>query len=100
MGLSLLLALTTVVSLRSEFHGTHEHILLSQIRDSPNLKDKVPIFITPRNRMAQFNAQALSSIFVSSYDSQSYGGDIRTPSLKSESKLCYDRRSVAQSLLE
>jgi hypothetical protein len=58
--------------------GSHDQILLSQIRDSPNLKRQVPIFITPKNRVAQLHPQALSSLFVVSYDSQGYGGGIRT----------------------
>jgi hypothetical protein len=33
--LQLLLALASAVILRSEYHGTHDHILLSQIRVSP-----------------------------------------------------------------
>jgi hypothetical protein len=39
--------------LGSESRGTHDHILLSQIRDSPNVEDQVPVFISPRNRVAQ-----------------------------------------------
>jgi hypothetical protein len=31
---------------------THDHILLSQIRDSPKLEDQVPVYISPRKRMA------------------------------------------------
>jgi hypothetical protein len=50
------------------------HILLSQIRDSLNLESQVPLFISHRNRVAQ----ALGSLFVASYDSQSYNGGIRT----------------------
>jgi hypothetical protein len=38
---------------------THYYILLSQIRDSLNLEDKVPVFIAPRNRVAQLYPQAL-----------------------------------------
>jgi hypothetical protein len=51
--LQLLLALANAVILRSKPHGTHDHILLSQIQDSPNLEGQVPIFITPRNRVTQ-----------------------------------------------
>jgi hypothetical protein len=58
--------------------GTHDHILLSQIRDSPNLEGQVPVFISPRNRVAQLYPQAFGSLFVASYDSQGYGGGIRT----------------------
>jgi hypothetical protein len=52
--------------------------LLSQIRDSPNLEGQVPVCISPRNRVAQLYPQALGSLFVASYDSQGYGGVIRT----------------------
>jgi hypothetical protein len=38
---------------RSESRGTDEHILLSQIRDSPNLEVQVPVFISPRNSESQ-----------------------------------------------
>jgi hypothetical protein len=58
----------------SESHGTHDHILLSQIRDSHNLEGQVSVFISPRNMVAQLYAQALGSLFVASYDSQGYGG--------------------------
>jgi hypothetical protein len=72
--LQLLMAITSADILRSESRGTHDHILLSQIRDSPN---QVPVFISPRNRAAQLYPHALGSLFVASYDSQSYGGGIR-----------------------
>jgi hypothetical protein len=48
--LQLLLALASAVILRSESRGTHDDILTSQIRDTPNLEGQVPIFISPRNR--------------------------------------------------
>jgi hypothetical protein len=44
-----------------ESRGTYDHILLSQIRDSPNQEDQVPVFISPRNRVAQLHPQALGS---------------------------------------
>jgi hypothetical protein len=72
--LQLLLALVSAVIFGTESRGTHDHILLSQIRDSPNLEYQVPIFISPRNRVAQ----ALRSLFVASYHSQGYDGGIRT----------------------
>jgi hypothetical protein len=31
--------------LKFESRGSHDHILLSQIRDSPNLEGQVPVFI-------------------------------------------------------
>jgi hypothetical protein len=45
--LKLLLALASAVILASESPMTHDHILLSQIRDSPNLKYQVPVFMSP-----------------------------------------------------
>jgi hypothetical protein len=75
--LQLLLVLARAVIPRSESRRSHDHILLSQIRDSPNLEGHVPVFISPRNRVAQLYPQALGSLFVASYDSQGYGGGIR-----------------------
>jgi hypothetical protein len=49
-----------------------------KIRDYPNLESDVPIFISSRNRVAQLYPQSLGSHFVASYDSQGYGGGIRT----------------------
>jgi hypothetical protein len=48
------------------------------IWDSPNLEDQVPVFISPRNRVAQLYPWALGSLFVASYDSQGYGGGFLT----------------------
>jgi hypothetical protein len=75
--LQLLLVLASAEILGSESRGTHDHILLSQIRDSPNLEGQIPVFISPRNRVAQLYPQAPGSIFVASYESQGYGGGIR-----------------------
>jgi hypothetical protein len=75
--LQLLLVLASAVIFRSESSETDDHILLSQIGDSPNLEGQVPIFISLRNRVARLYAQAPGSIFVASYDSQGYGGGIR-----------------------
>jgi hypothetical protein len=65
--LQLLLILASAVILRSESRGTHDHILLSQIRDSPNLEGQVLEFVSPRNRVARLS---LGSLSVASYDSQ------------------------------
>jgi hypothetical protein len=54
MGLSF-----TIAADLSQRNQAHEHILLSQIRDSPNLEGQVPLFVTPRNRVAQLHPQAL-----------------------------------------
>jgi hypothetical protein len=72
-----LLVLARVVIRRSESRGTHDHILLSQIRDSAKLEGQVPVFISLRSRMARLFPQAVGSIFVAYYDSQGYGGGIR-----------------------
>jgi hypothetical protein len=76
--LQLLLTLASAIIFGSESHGTHDHILLSEIRDSPNLEDQVPVFISPRNRVGQLYPQALGSLFVASCNTQNYGGGIRT----------------------
>jgi hypothetical protein len=83
-GLSFTIAVfASAVILRSESRGAHAHILLSQIWNSPNLEDQVPVFISPRNGVARLYPQALGK-----------------PPFKSKSKSCYDRRSVGQSVLE
>jgi hypothetical protein len=56
---------------RVRVRGTHDHILLSRIRDSPKLDDQVL-----RNRVAQLYPGS-EPLFVVSYDSQGYGGCIR-----------------------
>jgi hypothetical protein len=45
--LQLLLALTSAVILRSEFPGTHDHILLSQTRDSATWRARSPELYPP-----------------------------------------------------
>jgi hypothetical protein len=50
--LQLLLDLASAVILGSEFRGTPGRILLSQIRDFPSLDGQVPVFISPRKRVA------------------------------------------------
>jgi hypothetical protein len=52
--LQLLFFLFSALILGSESLGTDDHILCSQIRDSPNLEDQVPVFTPTRNRVAQF----------------------------------------------
>jgi hypothetical protein len=47
--LPLVPALASAVILGAEPRGTHDHVLLSQIRDSPNLEGQVPVFISPRH---------------------------------------------------
>jgi hypothetical protein len=76
--LQLLLVLASAVIFGSKSSGTHEHVLLPQIRDSPNLESQVPVFTSPRNRVAQLYPQALGSLCVAFFVSQGYGGGIRT----------------------
>jgi hypothetical protein len=52
--LQLLLGLASVVNLRSESRGTHDHILLSQILVSPNLEGQDLVFIYCRNRWPSY----------------------------------------------
>jgi hypothetical protein len=56
----------------------HDHILLSQIWDAPNLEGQVPVFISPRNKVAQLHLQALGSLSITSCYPQAYSGDIQT----------------------
>jgi hypothetical protein len=76
--LRLLLALASPVILGTESRENHDHILLSQIRDSPNMEGQVPLFIPLRSTVAQLYPQALDSLFIAFYDSQGYGGGIRS----------------------
>jgi hypothetical protein len=52
--LQLLRIVATSAILGSEFRGTRDHILLSQVWDCPNLEGKVPVFLSPGNRVTQF----------------------------------------------
>jgi hypothetical protein len=45
--LQLLLVLASAVIFVSGSRGTHDHILLSQVRDSPNLEGRIPVFPSP-----------------------------------------------------
>jgi hypothetical protein len=68
--LQLLLVLASVVILRSEFCGTHDHNLLSE-SSSAGLMTTIyclrveipPVFISPRKRLAQLYPQALGTLF-------------------------------------
>jgi hypothetical protein len=74
----LLLVLASAIILGSKSRGTRHHILLTQIRDSSNREGHVPVFISPRKRVAQLYTQALGYLFIASYDTQGYGGGIGT----------------------
>jgi hypothetical protein len=50
--LQLLLVLTSAVILGSESRKTHDHISLSQIQNSRNLEGHIPVFISPKKKVA------------------------------------------------
>jgi hypothetical protein len=61
-GSVVLLVLASAVVLGYESRVTDDHILLSVIRDSPNLEGQGSICISPRNRVAQLYPHALGSL--------------------------------------
>jgi hypothetical protein len=94
--LQLLLLLASAVILRSDYRGTHNHILLYQILDSPNLEGQVPVRIyIPQEQGGTVIPQALSSIFVASYDSQGEGIRPRLHKVKVKVTL---RLTISQSV--
>jgi hypothetical protein len=95
--LQLLLALASSVIIGSVSHWIRDHIILSQIRGSPNLEGQVSVFISPRHRVAQLYTQTPGYLSVASYNSQSNGGGIRprlhkgsTPELSADNSLAYN----------
>jgi hypothetical protein len=72
-----MLVLASAVILMSEPRGTHDNILLFQIRNSSNLEGQVQVFISPRKRVSELYPSGLGNLLVI-YDSQGYGGGIRT----------------------
>jgi hypothetical protein len=78
--LQLLMLLASAVILKSESRGTHDYILLPQIRDFHNLKGQVPVFISPSNRVAQSYPPGNVFTFRRSYNSHCDGGCIDTAS--------------------
>jgi hypothetical protein len=65
----LLLGLARAITLGSKSRRT-QTIFYCIIWDSPNLEGKVPVFISPRNRVAQLYPRALGFLSVAFYDSQ------------------------------
>jgi hypothetical protein len=59
-----------LASLLGRSPSEYTAIFYCLIWDSPNLEAQVPVFISPRNRVAQLYPRALGSLFVASYDSQ------------------------------
>jgi hypothetical protein len=73
----LLLVLASVVILRSESLGLMAMFYCLRF-EIPNRDGQVTVVISLRKRVAQLYPQTLGSLFVASYDSQCYGGGIRT----------------------
>jgi hypothetical protein len=53
------LGIASAAVLSSESYGAHKHILLSLFLRLPNLDGQVPVFISPRNKVAQLYPRAL-----------------------------------------
>jgi hypothetical protein len=83
MGLSFTIATGPRQRSHCKIRVPRDHILLSQIWGSTNLKGQVPVFIPSKNTMAQLYPQALSSLSVASYDTQGYG-EVIQPRLHTE----------------
>jgi hypothetical protein len=98
--LQLLLILASAVILRSESRGTRDHILLSQIRDSLNLGGgaRSPYLYPPGTGFPFRRLLRLVGLRWRFSTPPPHG--IKCNKSKSKSKLCYDRRSVGQSVLE
>jgi hypothetical protein len=60
----------------------------SSFRPTPDLKDRVPVFMFPSDKVAQLYPQAPGFLFVAFYASQGYGGGFLTL-LRTETILLY-----------
>jgi hypothetical protein len=76
--LQLLLALASAVILGSESRGTQAHILLSLIRDPPPTWRARSPYLYPQEQGGPVILPGTGFLFLAFYDSQSYGGGIRT----------------------
>jgi hypothetical protein len=74
--LQFLMVLASAAILRSESRATHDHILLSQIRDSPNLEGQVPVFISPRHWIPFSSSPTTRRATVEVFDPASTPDDI------------------------
>jgi hypothetical protein len=99
-------AVCSAITQWSESPRTRNHTLLSHLKLSQpggpgsriyisqeqggNLEGLVPVFVSPRNRVAQLYSRALGSLYIASYDSRGYGGGILTlPQRGGPSSLLY-----------
>jgi hypothetical protein len=102
-----LLVLVRAVILRSESFGTHDHILLSQIRESPNLEGQVPVFISPGTEWPSYSPRHWAP-FSSPPTTRRATVEVSKPASTRGnlyfwvwvSVFCYDQRSIGQSVLE
>jgi hypothetical protein len=62
----MLLALASAVILKFNFHDSRDHILLSQIRDSPNLEGEISVFISPQEQDGPVIPPGTGFLFVAS----------------------------------
>jgi hypothetical protein len=62
--LQLLLTFASAFILRSDSRGTHDHILLSEIRDSPKLEIQVPVFQRDYWRWNPLNSYIVACVTV------------------------------------
>jgi hypothetical protein len=100
--LQLLLGLASAVILRSESRRTFAHILLSQIRDSPNWRVRSRLYI-PQKKGGPVISPGTWIPFRRLLRLSELRWRYSTPpphGIWSSSVLCYDRRSVGQFVLE
>jgi hypothetical protein len=106
--LQVLLDFASAVILRSESRGTHNHILLSQIRHPPTWKARSPYLYPPETGWPSCTPPPRHWVpFLSPPTTRRAAVEVFEPSSsrglnwsKLKSKLCYDRRSVGHSILE
>jgi hypothetical protein len=76
--LQLLLVLASGVILGSEYRGTHDHILLAQIHDSPNLETRFPYLYPPGTGWPSYTPRHCVPFPSPPTTRQGYGRGIRT----------------------
>jgi hypothetical protein len=83
-----LLGLASAFILRSESHWAHDHILLSQIRDSPKLELRSPYLYPPRTGWLSYTP-GIGLPLRRFHDSQGYGGGNSNPPPHPGGPVCY-----------
>jgi hypothetical protein len=86
--LQLLLVLSSAFIPRPESRRTHDHILLSQIRDSPKLELRSP-HLYPQEQGGSVIAPGTGFPFHRFHDSQGYGGGNSNPPPHPGGPVCY-----------